>query len=420
MHTSFVRVSVAVAIACLMAAGASAQTTTGTISGRVVDSQGLALPGVTVSASSPNLQGVRTVVTSENGDYIFSALPSGTYTLSFELSGFQNQQRTVAVAPTQVVPLDVTLGVGTLTETVNVVGQTADVLTRTAQVATNFKQDLIATLPTTRDINSSLLLAPAVHPTGPSGAYSIAGAMSFETLYMVNGVNVSENLRGQAYDLYIEDAIQETNIATSGISAEYGRFGGGVVNVITKSGGNSFSGSLRDTLNNDKWRTLTPFEDTQVANDPAHKELRIAKTVPTYEYTLGGPVMKDHLWFFTAGRLQTQESGRSLVITNTPYTFTQETRRFEGKGTFSVNPNNTFQGAYSKIIQNETNDTFNTAASMDIRSLDNRQLPQDLFTAFYNGILSSSLFVEARVSSRHFSFIGDGAPTTDLIEGTLL
>ncbi|HXI27752.1 MAG TPA: carboxypeptidase-like regulatory domain-containing protein, partial [Vicinamibacterales bacterium] len=78
----------------LAVATASAQTTTGTISGHVIDSQGLALPGVTVSAASPNLQGVRTVVTSGNGDYIFTALPSGTYTITYELSGFQNQQRT--------------------------------------------------------------------------------------------------------------------------------------------------------------------------------------------------------------------------------------------------------------------------------------------------------------------------------------
>jgi outer membrane receptor protein involved in Fe transport len=411
----------AAVVAVLMAANwASAQTTTGTISGKVVDSQGLPLPGVTVNATSPNLQGVRNVTTSENGDYIFTALPSGTYKITFELSGFQTQERDATLAPIQVLPLNVTMGVATLTETVNVTGQSADVLTNTAQVATNFKQDLIANLPTNRDINSTLLLAPAVHPTGPSGAYSIAGSMSFETLYMVNGVDVSENLRGQAYDLYIEDAIQETNIATSGISAEYGRFGGGVVNVITKSGGNLFSGSFRDSLNNDKWRTLTPFEVTSIAKDPLHMELRVDKTVPTYEYTAGGPIMRDHLWFFTAGRLQTQESGRQLVITNTPYTFTDQTRRYEGKGTYSINSNHTFQGAYTKIIDNQTNDTFNTSASMDLRSLDNRQLPEDLFTGSYTGVLSDKLFVEGRVSSRHFSFIGSGAPTTDLIQGTLL
>ena len=407
-------------VVILTAGAATAQTTTGTISGRVVDSQGLPLPGVTVSASSPNLQGVSSAVTSANGDYIFTGLPSGTYTITFELSGFEKQTRTATLAPTQVFPLNVTMGVAALTETVNVVGRSADVVTQTAQVANNFKQDLINTLPTNRDITSTLLMAPAVHPTGPSGAYSIAGSMSFETLYMVNGVNVSENLRGQPYNLYIEDAIQETTVSTAGISAEYGRFGGGVVNVITKSGGNTFSGSLRDTLNNDKWRTLTPFEQSQISADPLHQELRVDKTVPEYEYTAGGPVMKDHLWFFTAGRLQTQESGRSLVITNIPYTYTDQTRRYEGKGTFSINSNHRFQGAYTKIIENQTNDTFNTAASMDLRSLDNRQLPEDLSTGSYSGVLSSHFFVEARLSDRHFSFIGSGAPTTDLIQGTLL
>ena len=107
----------------------------------------------------------------------------------------------MTLAPTQTLPLDATMGPAAVTETVNVVGRAADVLTQTAQVATNFKQDLIATLPTNRDINAALLLAPAVHPTGPSGAYSIAGAMSFESLFLVNGVTVNENLRGQAYNL---------------------------------------------------------------------------------------------------------------------------------------------------------------------------------------------------------------------------
>ncbi len=145
------------------------------------------------------------------------------------------------LAPTQVLPLEVTLGPAQVTEEVQVVGRAADVLTQTAQVATNFTQELIATLPTVRDINAILLLAPAVHPTGPGGAFSIAGSVSFENLFLVNGVTINENLRGQAYDLYIEDAIQETTVATGGVSAEFGRFSGGVVNIITKSGGNRFS-----------------------------------------------------------------------------------------------------------------------------------------------------------------------------------
>src|ERR1700742_1727711 len=91
-----------VAATVLAAAGVAAgQTTTGTISGHVADSQGLPLPGVTVTATSPNLQGARTSVTSSNGDYVFNNLPSGTYAMTFELSGFDKQAKTVTLAPTQ-------------------------------------------------------------------------------------------------------------------------------------------------------------------------------------------------------------------------------------------------------------------------------------------------------------------------------
>jgi outer membrane receptor for ferrienterochelin and colicin len=403
----------------LMASTASAQSTSGTISGRVVDAQDLPVPGVTVNAESANLQGIRTAVTSENGDYIITLLPSGVYKVTFELSGFQRVERTVTLAPTQVLPVEVVMGPAAVTETVEVVGRTADVLTQTAQVAMNINQALIATLPTNRDLNAALLLAPAVHPTGPSGNFSIAGSMSFENLFLINGVTVNENLRGQALAVYIEDAIQETTIATAGVSAEYGRFGGGVVNMITKSGGNLFTGSFRDTLNNDRWRTLVPNRtgDSFAGETEAS---RVDKLVPTYEYTFGGPIIRDRLWFFTAGRLQTQETARQLVITNIPYTQTQESRRFEGNATYSLSSSHRFQGTVIKETFDELNNTFSTTASMDLRSLNPRQLPQDLFTLSYSGILSSKFFLEARYSHRNFSFVGSGAPTTDIIEGTLL
>jgi len=111
---------------------ASAQSTTGTISGRVIDAQQLPVPGVTVNAESAYLQGIRTTVTSENGDYILTLLPSGSYKISFELSGFQTQQRNVTLAPTQVLPVDVVMGPASVSETVEVVGRKADVLTQTA------------------------------------------------------------------------------------------------------------------------------------------------------------------------------------------------------------------------------------------------------------------------------------------------
>jgi len=400
----------------LTAAPAAAQSTTGTISGRVVDSQGLPLPGVTVTATSPNLQGARETVTSENGDYILTLLPSGSYRVVFELAGFQRVERSVGLAPTQVLPLQIELGVAGITEAVQVVGRAADVLTQTSQVATNFDQTLMSTLPTQRDYRAVMLMAPAVHPTGPSGSFSVAGSMSFENLYMVNGVSVNENLRGQAQDLVIEDALQETNVATSGVSAEFGRFGGGVINMVTKSGGNLFSGSFRETLTNDNWRTLVPKR----ANDPFANDTKIDDVVPTHEYTVGGPVMRDRLWFFTAGRLQTNSINRQLVITNIPYVFTDKSRRYEGKLTYLVDANHRVQTAFTKINRDEINGTFNTTTSMDVASLYDRSLPEDLFTINYTGVITPKFFLEGRYSQRNLTFVGSGSKFTDLQQGTLL
>ena len=303
-----------------------------------------------------------------------------------------------------------------LTETVQVVGQAADVLVQTSQVATNFDQTLMSTLPTQRDYRAVMLMAPAVHPTGPSGSFSVAGSMSFENLYMVNGVSVNENLRGQAQDLVIEDALQETTVATAGVSAEFGRFGGGVINMVTKSGGNQFNGTFRETLSNDDWRALVP----QREGDPFANDTKVDDVVPTHEYTVGGPIIRDRLWFFTAGRIQTNTISRQLVITNIPYVFTEKSQRYEGKVTYSVDGNHRVQGAFTKINRDEINGTFSTATSMDLASLYDRSLPEDLFTINYTGVITPKFFLEGRYSQRNLSFIGSGSTFTDLQKGTLL
>ena len=317
------------------AAVAAAQTTNGTISGHVADQQGLALPGVTVNASSPNLQGVRSVVSSENGDYVLSLLPSGTYTIAFELSGFQTVTKVVGLAPTQTLPLDAQLGAAGVAETVNVVGRSADVLTQTTTVATNYKQDLVATLPTNRDINAVLLMAPAVHASGPNGNYSIAGAMSFESLFLINGVSVNENLRGQALSLYIEDAIQETTVATEGISAEFGRFSGGVVNMVTKSGGNMFSGSFRDSLNNDGWRAYVtgndahPFRTGNTATGASDRLRNLRGRRHAVEGRPGGSAVPVHL-------RRADREGSPVVLHRRPFPESEAVAQHDRAGEYPV------------------------------------------------------------------------------------
>jgi hypothetical protein len=190
-----------------------------------------------------------------------------------------------------------------------------------------------------------------------------------------------------------------------------------VVNIITKSGGNQFSGSFRQSLNNDKWRTLTPFETERVATTP---QPRIDNVVPTYEYTLGGPVMRDRLWFFTSGRLRDESQGRTLFGTDVPYEFTEEQRRYELKGTYSLTANHRFQVNYNHHDRSQVNYSFNQNVTMDLRSLGTRRLPERLYAVNYSGIVTPRLSFEALVSKRTLEFIGAGAKSTDLIDGTLL
>ena len=233
-------------------------------------------------------------------------------------------------------------------------------------------------------------------------------------------------------------------MSTSGISAEYGRFSGGVVNVITKSGGNMFSGSFRDTSYNDKWRaltvgngnfaplaagqttaacnTVTGRNGNQVADAGCFSgDTKIDKLVPQFEAYVGGPIIKDRLWFFVPGRYVSQKSSLSTVSPlSSPYTTTDTSKRFEAKLTGAVTSNHRLDADFTKESREQLNNTFNTSTSMDLASLYNRQLPQNLFAANYHGILSSHIFVEARLAIRNFSFIGSGSPYSDLIKGTLL
>jgi hypothetical protein len=389
-----------------------AQAPTGTLSGRVVSADEQPLPGATVSVSSANLQGIRTAVTSANGDYLVPLLPPGDYTISFEISGFQTVREIRSIAGTQNAMLDVSMSPAGVNESVTVVGQ-AQPFVETAQVATNFKQDLMSILPSNRTIDAVVLMAPAVHATGPRGAVSIAGAHSYENLYTLNGAVIGENLRGSPYPLYIEDALQEVTVATAGVSAEYGRFEGGMVSAITKSGGNVFSGSFRTSLANDYWRSLTP-----AGNDPKlDKTAPKPGTVPMYEATFGGPLRKERLWFFSATRIKNEETARKTLITNIPYIRANDEKRYEGKLTFTPRANHSIQASYIGIAQVQTN--FTSQNVMDLASLAEQRQPSDLLALRYSGIVSPNLSVELQYSRRHLT-LNTGAPTRDPVRGTLL
>src|SRR5262249_34141987 len=149
-----------------------------------------------------------------------------------------------------------------------------------ASAGATYTAALVERLPVERAPRGAALLTPGVAASGPGGNLMIAGAMSYENLHLVDGVVVKDRALGQPRPFAIEDAIEETDVAVAGISAEHGRFTGGVVNVITRSGGNELAGSVRVTLDDEAWRGLTPYEEG-LAEDPRERSV-----VPTYEATL--------------------------------------------------------------------------------------------------------------------------------------
>ena len=282
---------------------------TGTITGTVQSADGLSLPGVTVTASSPALQGLRAAVTDVNGVYILRGLPAGTYSVSFDLASFKSvNKQSIELPVGGTVEASVTMPLAGVSETVNVTAETPTPapLAKPTLSQVYGKGDVDA-LPVGRVPSQIAELAPGLTANSPNaGQVNIAGATAYDNLFMMNGVDINDNLFGTANNLFIEDAIQETNILTGGISAEFGRFSGGVINMITKSGGNTFSGSFRENVfNPNKWLVETPRQVTAGQTNPDVWS-------KNSEGTFGGPIKKDAIWFFSSGRYETANNARTF------------------------------------------------------------------------------------------------------------
>ena len=376
-----------------------AQGTTGALSGTVMQS-GSVLPGVTVSITSPALQGARTTVTNENGAYTFQAIPPGLYRVQFSLAGLQDVSKSAQVNLVGTTRLDTELKMAAVGEAITVTASQATVL-ETPQVESNYKQATINRLPMARTPTAAAQLSPGV--TGGVNGPTISGAMSYDNLYLVNGAVTNENLRGQSHALFIEDAIQETTVLTGAISAEYGRFTGGVISSLTKSGGNDFSGSVRDSLDNPKWTAKSV--DTQATPINSRNN--------TYEATLGGRILRDRLWFFTAGRQANGNSQQNIdrVVSSqvTPgYTIANIRKRFEGKLTGQITQKNTIVLSY---LNNNTASTNNCQfGCLDFRTIDpSVKNPNNFKTAHYSGVLTNNFLLEADYAKKYFAFVGFGA-----------
>ena len=395
------------ALPLLVAAAAGAQgVQTGEMTGTVNSSDGLALPGASVTAESPALQGVRAVVSDANGNYVIRALPPGTYKVTFALSGLAPRTQTVTIELGRQTVVNAALSPAGVSESVNVTAEVSTAGLTSPTVGANYGAKEIGQLPTGRTPALIAELAPGLTANTPnSGQVTISGGFAYDNVFMINGVDVNDNLFGSAQNVFIEDAVEQTSVLTSGISAEYGRFSGGVINMITKSGGNAFSGSFRSNFANNAWTTETPREKAAGTE-------RTDKLNQSYEATLGGPVVRDRLWFFTAGRWHDTSNSQTLPETNLPFDTTTKDTRFEAKATGTIAKGHTLLANYIKDTTDQTRLPF--ASSIDPNVAEHPTFPNSLFVASYNGVLNSKLLANFQVSQKKEGFRGSGGYDTDI------
>ncbi len=391
------RVPVALAALVLSATWGYAQgTQTGVLTGTVTSTDGATLPGATVTARSTALVGPRSTVSDTNGAYILRGLPPGAYKLSFEISGFQTFQKDANVTIGESQTVNASLSVSGLEETVTVTADAASAIVESTSGGETLVYKKVDQLATGRRLVDIADLAPGLTTNTPNtGQLTISGSFAYDNVFLLDGVDINDNLFGTANNTYIEDAIDQVQVLTSGISAEYGRFSGGIINTLTKSGTNEYQGSFRTDLSNPSWTKRTPFE---VENDIDRKSA-LSKI---YSATLRGPIIKDKLTFALAGRKQNTSEQNTFDFTGLPHTDTNDNKRLEAKLTASPNQNHHLSGQYTLNNTTDVSPTFDF--SIDPRTVNESYTPNHLFVGTYQGTLSSNFFVEAQYSQQKLIF----------------
>ncbi|MBN1222305.1 MAG: TonB-dependent receptor [Candidatus Aminicenantes bacterium] len=317
-----------------------AQTTgtTGTIRGTVKDDQGIALPGVEITVSGPTLQGIRSTTARENGSFQLVGIPPGTYQVEAKLQGFTTiTQTNVKVYLDSTTSIDFTMPPSTIEQTVTVVASAPVIDTTKTEVGADFDSDILENMPTGRSFQDVIYMSPGAVNAGVDGNASIMGASAAENRYIIDGVDTTDPIYGIAGTNIPYNFIEEIEVKSGGYQAEYGGALGGVVNVLVKSGGNEFHGSVFGYFNNDSLSGETPAVS------------RTGKTRGYDKYDIGldigGYFIKDKIWFYsafnpfwTSDYLTTSAGSPGSGIAGIDVTEKTSRPYFAGKFSVQINP----------------------------------------------------------------------------------
>jgi outer membrane receptor protein involved in Fe transport len=221
---------------------------------------------------------------------------------------------------------------------------------------------------------------------------------------LLDGSEVSDPYFGSAPELFLEDAVDEVQVLTAGVPARYGRFQGGVINATTKSGGNTFDGTVRADFSNEVWNGTTPVHED--------RENQINEV---YQATVGGFILKDRLWFFAGGRtIPTEKATTTTLFTNESFVTTGEEDRWQLKLKGAITSNHVIEAShleYSALTSDE--DGFQGAAGDLFAATGVREDPRDTTTLTYQGVLTPNLFLEVVGTKKNVSIMEGATNTAD-------
>lgn len=365
--------------AAVVGAGAAlAQSTVSSLTGTIVDADGGALPGVTVTLTSPALVAGRQVATTDlRGGFRFPSLPVGVYVLEAELAGFKTvRQEGIRLGLGQELALRLVMELSALAEEITVTAESPLVSVVSNSVSTNLDQDFLLRQPLSRSFNALMSYAPGVN-----NLQAFGGTEGRQNAYTLDGVNVSNPASGTYWILPSVDWLQEVQVGGLGANAEFGGYTGGVFNAVTKSGGNELSGDITAYYTA---KSLVS-DNTGLGQKPEFSYRDVSAS-------LGGAIARDRVWYFV--------SANAVEDKRTPLgaqaSEDRSVRRFLAKLTWQVDEANQvlLLGDYDGVDTERRGVSVTTLPSASRR----QDSPNYTYNATWESVVNASNFFTAKIT----------------------
>jgi hypothetical protein len=409
---------IVLAIACLVLVPAAAYAQA-SIAGVVKDASGAVLPGVTVEAASPALiEKVRSVVTDGNGQYKVIDLRPGTYSVTFTLPGFSTFKRDgIELAGTFTATVNADLRVGALEETITVTGEASVVDVQSVTQQVTLGKEVLEAIPAGRNQHNFANLIPGMNgPLDYGGTnnlnlntITVHGSRADDQRVMVDGMSISATSGNGQLSNFIPDmtSTQEVAVSYSAGTAEQA-FGGVQMNLIPREGGNQFKGSLFATGANESWQSSNYTDELKAAGLRTPNSLKVVYDVNP---GVGGPIVKDKLWFYSAARWQTTQSYIAGLYENknagdpTKWAYEPDLNRraflplvqksVNTRLTWQISPRNKVAG----FVEHQYRVWESLSPTIAYESATKYDFPEnEFFTGSYTSPISSKWLLDAKVS----------------------